>query len=209
VKRAVDLAGAGFGLMLLWPVMGLAAMAILAGMGRPVFFRQSRVGYGERLFALIKFRTMVEATDAGGRPLPDGMRLTRLGRLLRKASIDELPTLVNVLGGEMSLVGPRPLLPRYLPRYSAAQRRRHETKPGISGWAQVNGRNALTWEQKFELDVWYVDNQSFWLDLKILAMTVWKALRAEGINQDGHETMPEFMGADKPTTEAMRGQRDC
>jgi sugar transferase EpsL len=207
VKRAVDLFGAGTGLLLLWPLVALAAAGILVRMGRPVFFRQIRLGYRERPFALIKLCTMVEAADAGGRPLPDGARLTRLGRLLRKTSIDELPTLVNVLKGDMSLVGPRPLLPEYLPRYGASQRRRHEVKPGITGWAQVNGRNTLSWEQKFDLDVWYVDNQSLWLDLKILAMTVWKTLRGEDINQAGHETMPEFTGTEKFTTKP-RPRRD-
>jgi lipopolysaccharide/colanic/teichoic acid biosynthesis glycosyltransferase len=163
-------------------------------MGNPMFV-QSRVGKHDRIFSFYKFRTMNNDRDAAGKLLPDEERLTALGRFLRATSLDELPQLWNVLKGEMSLVGPRPLLPEYLPRYTAFQRRRHEVKPGITGWVQVNGRNSLTWEQKFDLDVWYVDHRSFWLDLKVLCLTVLQVLRRDGISQAGHATMPEFLGS--------------
>jgi len=160
-----------------------------------MLFRQRRPGLNGRLFTILKFRTMSDDVDASGRPLPDEYRLTGLGRLLRATSLDEIPELLNVLRGDMSLVGPRPLLVEYLARYTPEQARRHEVKPGITGWAQVNGRNALTWEEKFKLDVWYVDNWSLWLDLKILAMTLWKTLLGEGINQPGQATAEEFLGS--------------
>src|SRR5204863_509691 len=181
MKRAFDRTAAAVGLVILAPVLGLAAVAVGTTMGRPILFRQQRPGLRGRLFPVLKFRTMRDATDATGRPLPDGVRLTKLGAFLRSTSIDELPQLVNVLRGEMSLVGPRPLLTRYLDRYTPEQARRHEVLPGITGWAQVNGRNALSWERKFELDVWYVDHWSLGLDLKILWLTLAKVLKREGI----------------------------
>lgn len=180
------------------------AIAVWAAMGRPVLFRQKRIGLHEREFELLKFRTMTEERGADGKLLPDAKRLTRLGRFLRRWSLDELPQLWNVLKGEMSLVGPRPLPPEYLPRYTAFQRRRHEVKPGITGWVQVNGRNALTWEEKFELDVWYVEHHSLWLDLKILARTAWQVVTGRGIRHGEHATMPEF---GLVTTEAERTPR--
>jgi sugar transferase EpsL len=161
-------------------------------LGKPVFFRQQRPGLHGRPFTMYKFRTMTEARDAHGNLLPDGERLTRFGRLLRSASLDELPELFNVLKGDMSLVGPRPLLMQYLDRYTPGQARRHKVKPGLTGWSQVNGRNAISWEEKFRLDVWYVDNWSIWLDIKIILITVWMIIRREGINQPGQPTMEEF-----------------
>jgi lipopolysaccharide/colanic/teichoic acid biosynthesis glycosyltransferase len=166
-------------------------------LGAPVFFRQQRPGLHGRPFTILKFRTMRDAVDAGGSPLPDAERLTRLGKFLRSTSLDELPELLNVLGGDMSLVGPRPLLMQYLERYTPEQARRHEVRPGITGWAQVNGRNAITWERKFELDVWYVDHRSFLLDLRILARTLAGVVRREGITQPGSATAEEFRG-DEP-----------
>lgn len=195
LQRVMDVALAGPGLVLATPLMVLIAMAIRAVMREPALFKQRRIGISNAPFVLLKFRTMRTATDSNGRALPDCERLTWLGRLLRKTSFDELPQLWNVLRGEMSLVGPRPLLPVYLPRYTAFQRRRHEVKPGITGWVQVNGRNALTWEQKFELDVWYVDHKSFLLDLKILLLTVLSLLQRSGIQHGEHATMPEFLGS--------------
>ncbi|HEY3856188.1 MAG TPA: sugar transferase [Verrucomicrobiae bacterium] len=168
--------------------------------GSPVFYRQERPGFQGRPFCLIKFRTMTDERDAVGNLLPDGQRLTGLGRLLRATSLDELPELLNVLKGEMSLVGPRPLLMEYLPRYTAAQARRHEVKPGLTGWAQVNGRNAISWEQKFILDAWYVEHCNLWLDLKILVLTVIQVFRHEGISAHGHATMPVFHGKGTPST---------
>jgi lipopolysaccharide/colanic/teichoic acid biosynthesis glycosyltransferase len=189
----------GYGLVLLtlpfWGALALAvASATLAGLGPPILFRQKRVGKGAATFELLKFRTMTDVYLENGCLAPDEDRLPVFGMLLRKTSLDELPQLINVLRGEMNLVGPRPLLPEYLPRYTAAQARRHEVRPGITGWAQVNGRNSLTWEQKFDLDLWYVDHRSLWLDLKILALTVLRVVRRDGISQNGHATMPEFMG---------------
>jgi lipopolysaccharide/colanic/teichoic acid biosynthesis glycosyltransferase len=194
LKNATDWGIAACLLLILAPVMLSIRCLITVAMGRPVLFRHPRIGLGGRPFTFFKFRTMTDARDASGRPLPDAQRLTRLGRFLRSTSLDELPQFWNVLCGEMSLVGPRPLLPQYLPRYNAHQHRRHEVKPGITGWAQINGRNALTWEEKFDLDVWYVDHQSFWLDVKILWLTLLKVLRRDGISQNGYATMPEFMG---------------
>jgi len=194
LKRLFDLTSSLALLILLSPLLaGIAALARLL-LGSPVFVRQLRPGLHGRPFTLLKFRTMTEARDPVGNLLPDEQRLTRLGRFLRRTSLDELPELINVLNGEMSLVGPRPLLMQYLDRYTPEQARRHEVKPGITGWAQINGRNALTWEEKFKLDVWYVDHRSFWLDAKILLLTLWKVLQREGINQPGHATMEEFRG---------------
>jgi lipopolysaccharide/colanic/teichoic acid biosynthesis glycosyltransferase len=193
-KRLLDLAGAGVALVATAPAMAAAALAIRATMGRPVLFRQERPGHKGRIFTAYKFRTMRDATGPDGRPLPDAERLTPVGRLVRRASIDELPQVWNVLRGDLSLVGPRPLLVRYLPRYSPEQMRRHDVLPGITGWAQVNGRNATTWDERFAHDLWYVDNWSLALDLKIILLTAWKVLHGSGVSQRGHATMPEFMG---------------
>ncbi|RME84883.1 MAG: sugar transferase [Caldilineae bacterium] len=198
LKRCLDLLVAVPLFLLTLPVLLLIALLVRWQLGSPVLFRQTRPGLHARPFTLIKFRTMSEARDAQGRLLPDAQRLTGLGRLLRSTSLDELPTLWNVIRGDMSLVGPRPLLMRYLDRYTPEQARRHEVKPGITGWAQVNGRNALTWEQKFELDVWYVDHWTLALDLRILLMTLIKVLRREGISQPGQATAQEFMGRTGP-----------
>jgi lipopolysaccharide/colanic/teichoic acid biosynthesis glycosyltransferase len=191
-KRALDLVVALAALVLLAPILLGIALAVRIGLGRPVLFRQQRPGLGGRPFALLKFRTMADARDAAGQPLPDDRRLTPLGQLLRRTSLDELPELINVLKGDMSLVGPRPLLIDYLPHYSPEQARRHEVRPGLTGWAAVNGRNATSWEQRLAQDVWYVDHRSFALDCRILLMTVVKVIRQEGISQDGHATMPRF-----------------
>lgn len=192
VKRGIDVCGAALGLALLAPLFLLIALLVRLDSPGPVFFRQVRPGLHGRPFVIYKFRTMREACDESGNPLPDEQRLTRLGKWLRSTSLDELPELYNVLKGEMSLVGPRPLLMEYLGRYNREQARRHEAKPGLTGWAQVNGRNAITWEEKFRLDVWYVDNWSLWLDLKIILLTIWKVLRREGISAPDHATMPVF-----------------
>ena len=194
IKRLLDIVGAGTGLVLAAPVLGAVAAVVRADVGSPVLFRQVRPGRDGVPFEMIKFRTMRAATDAQGRPLPDAARLTRVGRFLRAASLDELPELWNVLVGDMSLVGPRPLLMQYLPRYSERQRRRHEVPPGVTGWAQVNGRNAVGWDEKFELDVYYVEHWSLLLDLQILARTVKAVLRRDGISHGADATMPEFMG---------------
>jgi lipopolysaccharide/colanic/teichoic acid biosynthesis glycosyltransferase len=194
-KRLLDLGMVLLALTLLWPVLLCLTMLVRLKLGAPVFFRQTRPGLHGRPFRLIKFRTMRDAFDAQGKPLPDAERLTPFGRWLRSTSLDELPELWNVLKGEMSLVGPRPLLMEYLPLYSAEQARRHEVKPGITGWAQINGRNALSWEEKFELDLWYVDHQSFWLDVQIIALTIKKVLLREGISAQGEATMPRFTGS--------------
>jgi lipopolysaccharide/colanic/teichoic acid biosynthesis glycosyltransferase len=193
-KRLLDLAFTIPGLLAISPVFIIVALLILARIGRPVFFRQERPGLNARPFSLYKFRTMTDGRDEYGALLPDAQRLTPFGRFLRATSLDELPELFNVLKGDMSLVGPRPLLMRYLDRYTPEQFRRHEMSPGLTGWAQVNGRNALSWEEKFELDIWYLDHWSLWLDVKILALTLWKVLKKEGISQAGHATMEEFMG---------------
>jgi sugar transferase EpsL len=193
-KRLVDLVGASVALLLFGPVMLAVAAAVRWRLGSPVLFRQDRPGYRERRFTCLKFRTMRDAVDRHGRPLPDGERLTSLGKFLRRTSLDELPQLFNVLRGEMSLVGPRPLLFDYLPHYSPEQRRRHDCLPGITGWAQINGRNAITWQEKFQLDVWYVDHAGFWLDCWILLRTVGKVIRPEGVNQPGHATFERFTG---------------
>lgn len=195
LKRLFDIVGALFGLILFAPVFFLFLGLIRSQMGAPVFFRQNRPGQYGRPFEMLKFRTMLDATGPDGQPLPDAERLTALGRKLRSSSLDELPELWNVLKGDMSLVGPRPLLMEYLPLYSKEQARRHEVKPGITGWAQVNGRNAISWEEKFALDVWYVDNRTLLLDLKIIWLTIRKVLARDGINADGEATMPKFTGS--------------
>lgn len=196
-KRLLDLTIATLMLLLLSPLMLAVALLVRLFLGTPVLFRQQRPGYKGRPFFLYKFRTMTEARGPDGNLLPDGERLTRLGRFLRLTSLDELPELFNVLRGEMSLVGPRPLLMEYLPRYSREQMRRHDVLPGITGWAQVNGRNALDWPARFRLDVWYVDHWSFWLDVKILLLTLWKVFKREGISQPGQATTEYFMGNDE------------
>jgi lipopolysaccharide/colanic/teichoic acid biosynthesis glycosyltransferase len=194
-KRLFDLALTAPGLILLAPALLVVAVLVRIYHGAPVLFRQQRPGYRGQPFSIYKFRTMSNARDASGALLPDAQRLTRLGRFLRSTSLDELPELFNVLRGEMSLVGPRPLLMQYLERYSPEQARRHNVLPGVTGWAQVNGRNVLTWEDKFRLDVWYVDHWSLGLDVRILLMTLGKVLKREGISQPGHATAEEFMGS--------------
>jgi lipopolysaccharide/colanic/teichoic acid biosynthesis glycosyltransferase len=194
IKRSLDIIIAGLGLLILSPLLIVISLVILIQIGRPVLFIKMRPGLNGKPFYMYKFRTMTDETDEQGNLLPDELRLTRLGKFLRSTSLDELPELFNVIKGDMSLVGPRPLLMQYLERYTPEQARRHEVKPGITGWAQINGRNAITWEEKFVLDVWYVDNWSLWLDMKILAMTLVKVFRREGISAEGEATMPEFMG---------------
>ncbi len=200
VKRALDVTVAASGLVAVAPLLAGAACAVRVTMGAPVLFEQQRPGRHGRPFVIRKFRTMTYTCDAEGRLLPDEQRLTAVGRLIRSTSLDELPQLWNVLKGDMSLVGPRPLLMRYLDRYTADQARRHDVLPGITGWAQVNGRNQLSWDEKFALDVWYAEHWTPLLDAKILARTALSVLRREGISSEGHETMPEFMGA--PTADA-------
>jgi sugar transferase EpsL len=198
IKRFIDLSGALVGLVISAPLLAAVAIAIRLRMGSPVLFRQVRPGLNGRLFAIYKFRTMLDLRDEDGTWLPDELRLTPLGSFLRSTSLDEIPELFNVLRGEMSLVGPRPLVVQYLDRYSPEQARRHNVMPGITGWAQVNGRNAISWEERFALDIWYVDHQSLWLDLKIIVLTIWVILKREGINQPGHVTMEDFMGSGSP-----------
>jgi lipopolysaccharide/colanic/teichoic acid biosynthesis glycosyltransferase len=193
-KRVIDAVVASVALLLLSPILLAAAVAVRATMGSPVLFRHRRPGLHGRQFTLYKFRSMANALGPTGEPLPDGERLTRAGRLLRSSSIDELPELLNVIRGDMSLVGPRPLLTEYLPLYNQRQARRHEVRPGITGWAQVNGRNAISWEQKLEYDAWYVDHRSFWLDVRIVLLTVLKVLSREGITQLGQATVQPFSG---------------
>ena len=197
LKRLFDILGAVLGLLILSPIIVTLAWQVRRKLGSPVLFRQTRPGLHGKPFQLIKFRTMRNAIGLDGRPLPDSERMTSFGSFLRSASLDELPELWNVLKGDMSLVGPRPLLMEYLPLYSLEQARRHELRPGVTGWAQVNGRNALSWDEKFRLDVWYVDNHSFWLDLKILALTVKKVFVREGISAAGEVTMTYFTGSSK------------
>ncbi|EGR2415816.1 sugar transferase [Vibrio cholerae] len=194
MKRLFDFLASLFALLLLSPIIALVGWKIRKNLGSPVLFRQTRPGLNGKPFEMIKFRTMKDAVDANGNPLPDSERMTPFGDKLRNSSLDELPELWNVLKGEMSLVGPRPLLMQYLPLYSPEQARRHEVRPGVTGWAQINGRNAICWEEKFKLDVWYVDNRSFWLDLKVLLLTVKKVLIKEGISAQGEVTMPPFKG---------------
>jgi len=196
-KRVFDLLLAVPGVLVLSPLLAALAILIRLRLGAPVLFRHTRPGFRGQPFTLYKFRTMTDARDKHGRLLNDAERLTGLGRFLRSFSLDDLPNAINVLRGEMSVVGPRPLLMEYLDRYTAEQARRHDVLPGITGWAQVNGRNDLSWEDKFRLDVWYVDHWSLGLDLKILALTVWKVLRREGISQPGHATAQEFQGTGK------------
>lgn len=193
-KRLFDVAGAALGLLLLSPVMLTVAVCVRRRMGPPAVFVQTRAGRGGRPFALYKFRSMTDERDPEGNLLPDAERLTPLGRFLRRTSLDELPQLWNVLRGDMSLVGPRPLLTQYVPLYDARQRKRLDVRPGITGWAQVNGRNALSWPEKFELDVWYVEHRSTGLDLKIILLTIKKVLAREGISAPGEDTMPPFEG---------------
>ena len=200
-KRAFDFVVASVGLIVLAPLLGVTALAIRLVLGRPVIFAQRRPGRHARPFILYKFRTMSGPRAADGRLLPDRERLTRLGRLLRRTSIDELPELINVIRGDMSLVGPRPLLMEYLPRYTREQARRHEVRPGITGWAQLNGRNRLPWEHRFALDVWYVEHQSCRLDARILLLTVWKALAQAGVSQPGEGTEEHFRGRETATNE--------
>lgn len=194
MKRLVDIFCSFIALVLLLPIIIVVAVAIVFNIGRPVLFRQCRPGLNGKIFKMIKFRSMKDAVDDNGAPLPDRDRLTPFGAKLRSSSLDELPGLWNVLIGDMSLVGPRPLLVEYLPLYSKEQARRHNVRPGITGWAQVNGRNALSWDEKFKLDVWYVDNRSFWLDIKILFLTVKKVLIKDGISAEGEATMSKFTG---------------
>jgi sugar transferase EpsL len=207
-KRPIDLIAAAAGLTLLSPVIAATAVAVRIFLGSPVLFRQVRPGLDGKPFRLVKFRTMIDAVDSAGTPLSDGERLTRFGRLLRASSLDELPQLWNVLKGEMSLVGPRPLLMEYLERYSPEQSRRHQVRPGLTGWAQVNGRNATSWSERLRLDVWYVDNRSLMLDLRILARTVAAIFRRQGISAQGHDTMPLFLGTDSSQGAESAGGRD-
>jgi sugar transferase EpsL len=193
-KRILDLILATASILILSPLLLLITLAVWFTYGTPVIFRQKRPGYQGKSFLIYKFRTMTEERDEQDQVLPDDLRITRLGHLLRSFSLDELPELINVIKGDMSIVGPRPLLMQYLDRYSPEQARRHEVVPGITGWAQVNGRNALSWEEKFNYDVWYVDHWSFWLDVKILFLSIVIVLRREGINQPGKATTEEFMG---------------
>jgi sugar transferase EpsL len=210
IKRMFDVVVASSALVCLAPVMGIVAIIIYLTMGRPVLFRHLRPGFKGIPFVLWKFRTMTNARDSSGALLTDGLRLTVVGSALRRLSLDELPQLWNVLKGDMSLVGPRPLLMQYLDRYTPRQGRRHEVKPGITGWAQVNGRNAATWEEKFERDVWYVDNISTWLDIRIILLTIWNVVSRRDINQPGRATASEFMGKTRecPTRDTVRAAID-
>ncbi|KPM60266.1 sugar transferase [Pseudomonas putida] len=197
LKRLFDVVAATAGLMVLSPVIAIVAMMVRRKLGSPVLFRQVRPGMNGKPFEMVKFRTMRDAVDSRGNPLPDAQRMTRFGSFLRSSSLDELPELWNVVKGDMSLVGPRPLLMEYLPLYDTEQRRRHDVRPGVTGWAQINGRNALSWEEKFKLDVWYVDNHSFWLDLKVIFLTVKKVIIRDGISAQGEVTMSKFTGSRK------------
>ena len=201
-KRLLDVVGSAVALLLFAPVLLLTALVVKFAIGSPVLFRQWRPGYQGQPFQLVKFRTMTQARDATGELLPDAQRLTRVGRFLRAASLDELPELWNVLRGDMSLVGPRPLLMEYLPLYTREQMRRHEVLPGITGWAQVNGRNALEWEEKFALDLWYVQHQSFLLDIRIVILTLVRVCARDGISHGGEATMPWFTGSQNQCHEA-------
>lgn len=194
MKRLFDLTASLIAMIVFSPIIALVAYKIKNNLGSPVLFRQTRPGLNGKPFEMIKFRTMKDALDKDGNPLPDSERMTPFGDRLRNSSLDELPELWNVLKGEMSLVGPRPLLMQYLPLYNKEQARRHDVRPGVTGWAQINGRNAISWDEKFKLDVWYVDNRSFWLDIKILFFTVKKVFVKEGISADGHVTIEPFKG---------------
>ncbi|MAA75691.1 MAG: sugar transferase [Salinisphaeraceae bacterium] len=202
MKRVLDIVVAAAALIMLSPVFLILAVVVRLRLGAPVLFRQRRPGLGGQPFELIKFRSMTDARNARGELLPDEQRLPATGRLLRSSSLDELPELWNVLRGDMSLVGPRPLLMEYLPLYSPRQARRHEVRPGLTGWAQINGRNSLSWEDKFELDVWYVENQSLWLDCRIIGLTVWQVLARRGISAEGESTMPRFRGSQQSGSES-------
>lgn len=193
-KRIFDLASASLGLLVLSPLILLIAILVAIFIGMPILFRQQRPGYKARPFYIYKFRTMTAARDADGNLLPDAARLTRFGRFLRSLSLDELPELYNILRGDMSLVGPRPLITEYLPLYSPEQMRRHDVFPGLTGWAQINGRNAIDWPTRFALDVWYVDHRSFWLDIQIILKTIWKVIKRENVNQPGQATIEYFTG---------------
>ncbi|MFV8570550.1 sugar transferase [Marinobacter sp. SBS5] len=197
IKRVFDVVVSGGALLVLFPLLMILAVVVASKLGRPVLFSQLRPGLGGKPFRMVKFRTMTDQRDANGELLPDSERMTGFGRFLRSTSLDELPELWNVLKGDMSLVGPRPLLMSYLSLYSEEQYRRHDVRPGVTGWAQINGRNAISWEEKFKLDVWYVDNRSFWLDLKILFLTVKKVLVRDGISGEGEVTMAPFTGSEK------------
>lgn len=194
LRRVFDITVSSIALLLLLPVFGVIYYRVARNLGEPVLFRQQRPGLNGKVFEMLKFRSMRDAVDKQGNTLPDCERLTSFGKKLRSSSLDELPGLWSVLKGDMSLVGPRPLLVEYLPLYSKEQARRHDVRPGITGWAQVNGRNAISWEEKFKLDVWYVDNQSFWLDIKILLLTVKKVLVRDGVSAEGEATMSKFTG---------------
>ena len=194
VKRAIDIVCSGIGLIVLSPILVIAAILIRKNLGSPIFFTQDRIGKDGKVFKMIKFRTMLDATDKYGNQLPDEERLTSFGKLLRSTSIDELPELVNVFLGDMSLVGPRPLLVEYKELYSKEQWRRHEVRPGITGWAQINGRNNISWNEKFKLDVWYVNNESLFIDIKIILATILKVIKRADINQDGEATVADFNG---------------
>jgi lipopolysaccharide/colanic/teichoic acid biosynthesis glycosyltransferase len=197
VKRLFDLLVAASALLVLSPILLATALLVRVKLGSPVLFRQQRPGLHGQPFMMLKFRTMIDAVDRDGQPLPDAERLTPFGRWLRASSLDELPELINILRGDMSLVGPRPLLMRYLPLYSPEQARRHDVRPGLTGWAQINGRNALSWEEKFALDQWYVEHRSFLLDLRILWLTALKVVKREGISSAGEATMPPFTGSSR------------
>ena len=193
-KRIIDIFMASIGILMLSPLFLLLAVLVRINIGSPILFKQLRPGLHQQAFVIFKFRSMRFESDQFGNELPDAQRLTKFGKFLRSTSLDELPELYNVLKGDMSIVGPRPLLVEYLPLYTSKQLRRHEVRPGITGWAQVNGRNVISWEEKFKLDVWYIDNRSFCLDVKILMLTVWKVLSRDGISADGDVTMPKFNG---------------
>lgn len=197
MKRLFDLVVSGFAIVLLLPFFFIVSWKVKKNLGSPIIFKQTRPGLNGKPFEMVKFRSMKDAVDANGNPLPDDERITPFGDKLRSSSLDELPGLWNVLKGDMSLVGPRPLLVQYLPLYNKEQARRHDVRPGVTGWAQVNGRNAISWDEKFEYDVWYVENQSFLLDMKILLLTVKKVFVKEGISADGEATMTEFKGSDR------------
>jgi lipopolysaccharide/colanic/teichoic acid biosynthesis glycosyltransferase len=197
IKRLMDILLVVMALSLLWPLMLVIALLVRWRLGKPVIFSQTRPGYLGKPFRIYKFRSMTDALDTNGSPLPDAMRLTKFGKFLRSTSLDELPNLWAILKGDMSLVGPRPLLMEYLPLYNAQQARRHLVKPGLTGWAQINGRNAISWQDKFMLDSWYVDHQSVWLDIKIILLTIKKIFVREGISAKGEVTMPKFTGNDR------------
>jgi sugar transferase EpsL len=207
-KRTFDLVFSLVAIILLSPILFIISIALLITLSRPIFFRQPRPGLRGQPFTIYKFRTMSNLRDKNGNLLPDAQRLTRLGRFLRSLSLDELPELFNILKGDMSIVGPRPLLMQYLERYNPQQARRHEVLPGMTGWAQINGRNAITWDDKFRHDVYYVDHWSFWFDMKIIGLTIWKVLTREGINQPGYISAGEFMGSDQAGPQNLNDASD-